>query len=552
YLPADFLNLLRRRNNMKRYAQALEQRGVPFEIAGGDAFKGEDDLAILVTVLRAIADPDDPVPLVAALRGPLFGVDDRALYLFRKAGGRFHFEKPVPAGTDERIDRAFELLREGQRLSETLPPAAAVASFAERLGWIASRAAGEIGDTRAGNLLKALAAIRERSREGSSFEGVVRSLAELSIAGEAEEMTATPGRPDVVRLMTVHGAKGLEARVVFLADLSDFDPPDPRYSVERVQGPARGHFLVWKWAGEHGRTDIAAPLRWDEHEAREEAFDAAERIRLLYVAATRARETLVVSTRYDSKKREWRGAWGPLGPFLLRELASPEARPISQREILAAASLDRERELARERRSERFRVSERPGYAAVTVTALAHAASSPERRPFASSTGKGMSWGSALHRLLEAAMRDPAVDLRLYAANVLAEEERPPEDLEEALETVEGVRRSALWKRALASRQCLVEVPFALSVPSAELGLPDGGPSETLLSGAIDLVFEDADGWTLVDYKSDTVAGNLDALVAFYTPQIEHYRRVWRDLTRRPTRAGLFFVHGAREVWLPD
>ncbi|HEY6052020.1 MAG TPA: 3'-5' exonuclease, partial [Thermoanaerobaculia bacterium] len=349
---------------------------------------------------------------------------------------------------------------------------------------------------------------------------------------------------DAVRILTVHGAKGLEFPITIVSGMTT-----------AALGRQQGVRLVFPhdkptWAlkiGKHVTTE-----EFERYLPIDEQMDFHEKLRLLYVAATRARETLVVSTRSDSKKREWRGAWGPLGPFLLRELASPEARPISQREILAAASLDRERELARERRSERFRVSERPGYAAVTVTALAHAASSPERRPFASSTGKGMSWGSALHRLLEAAMRDPAVDLRLYAANVLAEEERPPEDLEEALETVEGVRRSALWKRALASRQCLVEVPFALSVPSADLGLPDGGPSETLLSGAIDLVFEDADGWTLVDYKSDTVAGNLDALVAFYTPQIEHYRRVWRDLTRRPTRAGLFFVHGAREVWLPD
>ena len=95
-------------------------------------------------------------------------------------------------------------------------------------------------------------------------------------------------------------------------------------------------------------------------------------------------------------------------------------------------------------------------------------------------------------------------------------------------------------------------MPFSLSVPSSELGLAGDGPPETLLSGAIDLVFEEADGWMLVDYKSDTVAGNLDALVDFYTPQIEHYRRVWSDLTGRPTRAGLFFIDGGREVWLPE
>ncbi|HYK43346.1 MAG TPA: 3'-5' exonuclease, partial [Thermoanaerobaculia bacterium] len=551
YSPGDFLILLRRRNNMRSYAAALEQRGVPFEIAGGDAFKGEEDLAVLVTALRAIADPDDPVSLVATLRGPLFGVDDRALYLFRKSGGRFAFDSRLPRDADPRIERAFALLKEGQRLSETLPAAAAVTRFTERLGWIASRAAGEIGDTRAGNLLKALAVIRDRSREGGSFDDIVRGLDELALAGEAEEMTSTPGRSGVTRLMTVHAAKGLEARVVFLADPTDFDPPGPRFSIERGEMAARGHFCVWKKTGEHGRVFIALPRNWAEHEAREKSFDAAERTRLLYVAATRARETTIVSTRLDAKKK-WRGSWGALGPFLTRELSSSQVEPGAVPEVLGAAALEHERELASASRAQRRSLSERPGYRAITVTTLAHDISDPASRPFASSTGKGMSWGSALHRLLEAVMRDPSLDVRAFAANVLAEEDRPPGDLDEAVATVEGVRRSALWKRALAAKQCLVEVPFALSLPSSDLGLPADGPAETLLSGAIDLVFEEKDGWILVDYKSDTVAGNLDALVAFYSPQIEHYRRVWRDLTGQPTRAGLFFLDGAREVWLPD
>ena len=215
-------------------------------------------------------------------------------------------------------------------------------------------------------------------------------------------------------------------------------------------------------------------------------------------------------------------------------------------------AFEKELEAFRHSRDERLAISSAASFSATSVTALAHAAADPASRPFASGTGKGMSWGSALHRLLEGAMRDPDLDLKAFATNVLAEEDRPAEDLGAALAAVEGVRRSALWKRALAAKQCLVEVPFALSVPSADLGLPPGGPAETVLSGAIDLVFEEQDGWVLVDYKSDTIAGNLDALVSFYTPQIQHYRRVWRDLTGRPIRAGLFFLDGGREVWLPD
>ena len=148
-------------------------------------------------------------------------------------------------------------------------------------------------------------------------------------------------------------------------------------------------------------------------------------------------------------------------------------------------------------------------------------------------------------------MRDDSLDVKAFAGNVLAEEGRPPQDLEEAVHLVEAVRRSPLWKRALLAKSRFVEVPFALTVPSAELGAA-GDPAETLLTGALDLVFEEEDGWTIVDYKSDTIRDNLDEIVAFYRPQIAHYRRYWRRLTGRPTRAGLFFVSTGREVWLEE
>jgi ATP-dependent helicase/nuclease subunit A len=161
-----------------------------------------------------------------------------------------------------------------------------------------------------------------------------------------------------------------------------------------------------------------------------------------------------------------------------------------------------------------------------------------------------MTWGRVIHSLLDGAMKNPGLDVRLYAANLLAEEERAASEVEDAVRLVEAVRRSPLWRRALGARRRLTEVPFALMAPSADLGLT-GGPAETLLQGAIDLVFEEDSGWILVDYKTDTIAGNLRELVAFYSPQIELYRRYWRELTGRPTRAGLYFVSTGEEVW-PD
>jgi ATP-dependent helicase/nuclease subunit A len=545
---SDYLVLARRRANLPGYARALEARGIPYEIAGGGgAFKYSEEVGTLVCALEAIADPENPVPLVAALRGALFGIDDESLYRFQRAGGRFDLRSTPPPRSDPRIRRAYALLAQAAEWAGSLPPAAAVARFVNRLGAVAFAAAGSLGDARAGNLVKALAAARELSRERASFAEIVGRLRELTEDDRVEEMVTRPGRSDVVRLMTLHRAKGLESRVVFLADPTDGKEWKPEIWIDRSIEPPVGHVLITKDAGSFSSAEeIARPLGWEEKQALEQEFLDCENDRLLYVAATRARDALVVSFRRN-QKGDVGGPWRRLDPHVRRELPkSPAAdSQAAAREPGAAEDLERFREELRKR----WQAAGRESYASASVTALAHAGVRPEDRPFVPSTGRGMSWGSALHRLLEAAMRDPGLDLRGYAANVLREEDRPPEDLEAAVTAVDGVRGSPLWKRAIASPRCLVEVPFAVSLRSSELGLAEE-PPETLLSGAIDLVFEESGDWVLVDYKSDTVDGNLDALVSFYTPQLEQYRRIWSQLTRRPTRAGLYFLDGGREVWL--
>ena len=90
-----------------------------------------------------------------------------------------------------------------------------------------------------------------------------------------------------------------------------------------------------------------------------------------------------------------------------------------------------------------------------------------------------------------------------------------------------------------------------MPVDPVDLGLA-GAPGATVLQGAIDLVFEEADGWVLVDYKSDTVTPeNRADLEAYYAAQVAHYRRYWEKLTGRRTRAGLFFLHTGELAMLP-
>lgn len=548
-LPEDFLILARYRRNLPAYARALEARGIPYEIAGGGAFRDSAELKALLPFLQALADPDDPVPLVATLRGPLFGVDDAALYRFKRAGGRFSFRTSPPEGTDPRIARAWELFLEGERLMDSLPPGAAVARLCERLGWIAAGAAEELGETRAGNLLKALTAARKFSSQGEDFGRVVERLTEMVEEGETEEMSTEPGRSNAVALMTLHRAKGLEAKVVLLAEPVDKWDQKPSVWIDREAEFPEGHFVIRRRTSAFGVVDMARPQDWDEKSAREQAFEDAEKVRLLYVASTRAKERLVVSLKRQKNKDgtiKFKGPWCRLEPWLRAPLEKPApaataSPPPPLRDVPKAFAA------FEQRRAARLASAARPGYSVTQVTAVSHAAGAS--LPFADRTGRGMSWGRVLHRLLEALMKDSSLDVRAFAANLLAEEERPPGELDLAVHLAEGVRESDLWGRALSAQRRFVEVPFALTVPSAKLGATEG-PDETLLHGAIDLVFEEKGTWVVVDYKSDTVSGNLEALIAFYGPQLEHYRRYWEELTGQPTRAGLYFLETGEEAWL--
>ncbi len=535
--PGDFLVLFRRRRFMGVYARALEGLGVPYEIAGGGAFGESDELGALMPLLESLSDPDDPVPFVAALRGPIFGVDDDALYRFARAGGRFRFTAEPPAAADPRIARAGRLLREALVDVEGLPPAAAIARLCGRLGLVALAAAEELGASRAGNLLKALAAARKFSAEGLDFAGVVGEIERMRHEDLIEQMSIEPGRPGVVRLMTLHGAKGLEAPVVFLAEPAADNFPPRDFWIDREREPPAGYFRVVQKLGQRGEQDLAAPTGWDAMREAEKKFELAETVRLLYVGATRAAEMLVVSIKRTAAGKA-SGPWAPLDRLL--PAALPASAPSARRAAADPASpprLAEDPEIARAERASRLGAASTPTYAVASVTSVAHTGTPPAWE----STGRGMSWGRVLHGALEAAMRDPKLDLALPVANLLAAEERPAEELAEVLRIVEAVRGSDLWARAQRAKRRLVEVPFAL---------PDG---ERTLVGVVDLVFEEDGEWVLVDYKSDAITdANRAGLLEFYFPQVGHYRRSWEKLTGTPTKAGLFFVATGETVWMPE
>jgi ATP-dependent helicase/nuclease subunit A len=119
---------------------------------------------------------------------------------------------------------------------------------------------------------------------------------------------------------------------------------------------------------------------------------------------------------------------------------------------------------------------------------------------------------------------------------------------------VRSVTRSDLWKRARASPQRLVEVPFQRLLPAAAADLE----APSLVKGTIDLVFREADGWVVVDFKTHEGRGGrklkpaeLKDFAAQYRPQVLAYATAWKEMTGEPVhQTGLYFTHSEAYIVL--
>ena len=147
--------------------------------------------------------------------------------------------------------------------------------------------------------------------------------------------------------------------------------------------------------------------------------------------------------------------------------------------------------------------------------------------------------------MLEALAKDKNIDINLLAENLLREEERPLSEKERIVPVVQAVLSSELWQRAKAAERSMMEVPFSLTI--------SGGKVPKVISGTVDLAFREKDGWVIADFKSDKIDGNLEALIAYYRPQVEMYREFWQKISGEKVKeAGLYFIDARKWVivWL--
>lgn len=565
----DFLILTRVKRNIAVYAGALETRAIPYEVGGGGAFQRVGAMRMLMDLLEALANPDDEVAVVAALRGPLFGVTDDDLYRHRSGGCTFRYLTPELDAVPGPVGAALRLLASAYRLTRELPAAAAVEQILEMTGLPAWAATGESADTAAGSLHRAVDRLRLCARDGGTLADCVEGLAADLDSGNLEALGLEPGCRDVVRLMNLHKAKGLEAPVIFLADPCIGSPERADIRITRGADGPQGYLSIEKRVGEFGgRVVIARPTDWEQRAEEELQYVKAEESRLRYVAATRARDLLVIG-RYHGKSRAKNPTpWTPFDEFLqtapeleIPSLAPPAAPALPDLSPAARVAAEEGRTSKRSRAAS-------PSFVVRAVTELSiregpsdtrsksEEMSRLTREPVGETGPTGKAWGILIHSMLEAAMRAQREmtddELTSLTAFLTVDDLSLRSHLAEAVLAVRSIMASDVWQRARSSPECYTEVPFTIEVSTEDLpGQPPDSPPRTILHGVIDLVYRVEGGWEIVDYKTDVMSRADPSVLSQYGSQLQRYGQFWRKITNETVRRlGLLSVRTGETIWL--
>jgi ATP-dependent helicase/nuclease subunit A len=295
----DVVLLFRAMSNVHLYESALRRRGLDYYLVGGRAFFAQQEVYDLLNLLRALENPHDGLSLAGALRSPFCCLSDEALFVLgRHRAGLWAAlnaeasEAILPRDQLERVRRARRNLSAWRERKDLLPIARLVETVIAESGYDAAVGLEFLGERNLANLWKLVELARTFDRTGLfGLAEFIARLGDFVASQPREEQAATqPENADVVRLMTIHQAKGLEFPVVFIPDVAA--EPGSASQPTAAWDPRLG-CVVRPPADEEPAPFPEMP--WRLRQAMGELEEWAEDLRTLYVACTRPRDYLVLS-----------------------------------------------------------------------------------------------------------------------------------------------------------------------------------------------------------------------------------------------------------------
>jgi ATP-dependent helicase/nuclease subunit A len=585
--PGDIAILFRTLSDVAVYEKELARLGLPYYLVGGKAFYAQQEVFDLSNLLRTLVHPADEVSLVGVLRSPFFSLADETLFWLAQSPGGLSqglfSDQPPPQLEQQQREAvlfAADTIQQLRALKDRLLITDLINRALALTGYDAALVAEFMGERKLANLRKLLDKARVFDQSGfATLADFVVQLSEFEADQPDEGLAAMHAETsDVIRLMTIHQAKGLEFPVVVVTDL---DRPRRQPGVVAAFDPQWGPVVSLPEEPGTQKLPTGYIRQFEEQEDR-------ERTRLLYVAMTRAADYLILSSSFQDPQQP-QGPWAQLVAkrFHLDSGTPREPWPkdCTAREVRVApdppepdktraatpakdlsaiiepdepAPLPADLAFIRDVEPIDFDSAARRVFSFSRLTGLLQALPElldEERRPIAgASDGRDREdaalFGTLVHAILaDVGMGEPADVSSLAARHAERLFWADSDRLGDAVAIVERFLLSRRAAEIKAARVVHREIEFLLAWPP-DRDTADGAP---LLQGFIDCLYQDAAGrWHILDYKShDVAADRIDAEGRRYQLQLGLYALAAEKVFKQPlaTMALQFLRPGAEVLW---
>ncbi len=520
---ADIMILVRRRTHLHVYERALRRARIPFATSRQGGLLDTLEVQDLLALLGFLVSPFEDLKLAHALRSPIFDCTDDDLMLLALRAGATWWSRLVDwpdLDPESALGRARKLLSRWLECADRLP----VHDYLDKIyfeGDVEPRYASAVPFAIRDAVIANLHAFIERALalDSGRYPSLPRFLDELKDldrvpAEEAPDEGGVDDGGNAVRILTVHGAKGLEAPIVVLIDTAAIVAND------------RGYDCLVDWpAGDARPRAFSLRTRRDEWNSRqreqmngEAASDERENLNLLYVAMTRARQALIVSgCEHGRSGISWYDRIRGAVATAIDHAGDSTTGLLIYGADLASDDGENDRQL---------KPLNAPAFEAIELPALM-----PVGRRRDTAMSLGQRYGTAFHRVMECLAADPEVDADAIASQYGM--------------TPEEARRCAAQARMLIRNAALRRFFDASQYIRAFNELPLVGEGAEVRR--IDRLVEFSDEVWVIDYKTGGADPEADSgFDSAYREQVGAYcRSIQSVYPGKRIRGALVFADGA-------